>query len=222
MTDPTPLPEPDHDPDVQAARQAQSAFDENLTSIRQDPHLSDLQRAEQIAAIYDGYTDALRVSWESLQGRRRERLTFLESMVPSRPGIPDSASPADRAVLIGAFRSAYGTARATDQAGRAQLLRDAERFDDDAGRRGTLAAITELGELDTLRQWAHDHGPGGTLVDEAVELAAAVNGTSTRTHDRIARQAHTSKRRPLEANNLATLRGEASTQKVVRSGFRDR
>ncbi|MGW7361990.1 hypothetical protein ACWGI8_00830 [Streptomyces sp. NPDC054841] len=212
---PQPLPTQDQDPDVQAARTAQAAYLTAAQEARSSYRLSALAKAEAVDAAYTAYLEALQGAWDRLQARRRERLEWLETQVPTGPGIPAGTSPADRAVLMAAFRAAYDKAAGTDCAGRIRLLQEAERFDDDAGRRGALTAIVDFSELHTIRDWANEHLTTAGYLDEVASLREAIAGRSTRPDHRLAVQAFRAVRAPEEVRQLPQLlrlRDAAETQ----------
>ncbi|WP_405359800.1 hypothetical protein OG535_13290 [Kitasatospora sp. NBC_00085] len=199
------MPTQDQDPDVNSAREAQQQYLTALQRTRSDYRLSDLAKAEAIDAAYTAYLGALQAAWDRLQERRRKRLEYLEGLVPVGPGIADGTSPADRTVLMTAFRTAYDRALDTNLAGRARMLADAERFDDDAVRRGTLTAVVDLSEINTLRAWSEHHLTTAAYLPEVGELREAIALRSTRADHRVAQQAFQAARVPEEVRALPRL-----------------
>lgn len=177
---PEPLPHPHEDPDHLAARASKREFTDRAQNIRQDPRASDLAKAEDIAAAYEQHVTETAAAYQRITDRRRERLAYLESLVPVGPGIPNDASPADKAVLMTAWRSNLTAARDTDRAGRVALLADAEKYDDDLMRRAVLTTVLEIGEMDTLHTWSQVHVDVADYLKEVAALRGALAG---RYHD---------------------------------------
>ncbi|MDX2703953.1 hypothetical protein PV350_13935 [Streptomyces sp. PA03-6a] len=202
---PQPMPPQDQDPDVQSARQAQATYIDSVRRARENWEASDLFKARQVADAYTTYLAALQDAWDRLQARRQARLDWLETQVPTGPGIPEGTSPADRSVLMAAFRAAYDRAMDSDRDGRVRLLSDAERFNDDAGRRGTLTAIVDLSEINSIRDWAQTHLTTAGYLDEVRDLREAIACRSTRSDHRLAQQAFTAVRAPQEVRELPQI-----------------
>ncbi|MFE2020139.1 hypothetical protein ACFW9O_19100 [Streptomyces sp. NPDC059499] len=202
---PQPMPTHDQDPDISAALDAQAAYLNALQAARSEYRLSDLAKAEVIDAAYTTYLTALQTSWDSLTVRRRARLEHLETLVPIGPGIPADATPADRAVLMAAFRAAHDKAEAADRKGRVKLLQEAERWDDDAARRGALTSIVDSSDWHTIKAWADQNLTTAGYVDEVVGLRNMLGGVSNDVNDRFARQACTPVAAPEEARALPRL-----------------
>lgn len=205
MATSTPMPTHDQDPDVNAARQAQGDYLAAVQEARSDYRSSDLAKAEAVDAAYTAYLTALQGAWDRLQARRRARLEYLETLVPVGPGIPADSTPADRAVLMAAFRAAHERAEAAGRDERIQMLQDAERWDDDAARRGALTAIVDNSDWHTIRQWAQQHLTTAGYVEEVVGLRSALAGTSTDTNARFAVRECTPVRPPSEVVELPRL-----------------
>ncbi|MFJ6934459.1 hypothetical protein [Streptomyces sp. NPDC101132] len=211
---PEPMPTHDQDPDIKAAREAQAQYLEALQTARADYRLSDLAKAEAVDAAYTTYRTALQGAWDRIQGRRKARLEHLENLVPIGPGIPADATPADCAVLMTAFRAALERAEALDRAGRAKMLHDAERWDDDAARRGALTAIVDASDWHTIKAWAQQHLTTAGYVEEVVALRSALTGTSSETTARFAVRECSPVRPPaevVELPRLLAMRGAAQT-----------
>lgn len=96
----------------------------------------------------------------------------LEAHVPIGPGVTVETSPADRAVLTTSFRHAYASAKQAGPEMRRQLLREAERFDDDAMRRAVLTVCMDEGLFDICREWLETYG-GGVAVPRSLRDAPA-------------------------------------------------
>ncbi|TLQ45058.1 hypothetical protein [Streptomyces marianii] len=222
---PEPMPMQDQDPDVTAAREAHAEYLTAAQEARSSYRLSDPARAEAVDAAYTAYLEALQGAWDRLQARRRKRLEWLETQVPTGPGIPAYTSPADRAVLMAAFRAAYDKATDTDRMGRIRLLQEAERFDDDAARRGALTAIVDFSEMHTIRDWVNEHLTTARYLDEVASLREAIAGRSTRPDHRLAVQAMRPVRAPDEVRQppqLQRLREAAEAQRQALSQSRAR
>jgi hypothetical protein len=209
-TGPAPMPDPNSDPDILAGRQTQQTYLTAVQKIRGNFQTSDLAKAEALNTAYTEYVNALQASRDHLNARRRARLDFLEQQLPVGPGIPDDATPADRAVLMAAFRTAYDRAMATDRVGRARMLGDAEKFDDDAARRGTLTAVMEASDVNTLRDWARQHITTAGWLDEVQLLRALLANQSNDPQARFAQQAFQAVRQPFEATRLPRLQQAAA------------
>lgn len=209
---PKPMPTHDQDPDFTAARDALRTYHDAVQTIRGDHRASDLDKAERIDAAYTAYVLAVQEAFARLQDRRRVRLEHLEGLLPIGPGIPDGTSPADTAVLMAAFRAAYDKAMATDRPGRVRLLADAERWDDDAARRGTLTAITEVSEWWAVKAWADLHLDGADVIGEAMDLRELLAGRGNSVLHGFQRQVFAVLRAPQEVRDLPTLQAARARQ----------
>src|SRR4051794_4527779 len=98
-TEPAALPHPNEDPAFAAARQAPVDYQTTVDKIRTDPRISDLRKAEEVAAAYEAYTSAMHGAWGELQGRRQARHDWLAGQVPTGPAAPDGATHMDRTAL---------------------------------------------------------------------------------------------------------------------------
>ncbi|WP_405017385.1 hypothetical protein OHV05_10125 [Kitasatospora sp. NBC_00070] len=174
---PQPLPHPNDDPAFAKARQSVQAYTAAAASIRGDFNITDVAKAEGITTIHGEHVKQVQAAFDDLTRRRRTRLEYLETLVPVGPGIPEGTSPADKAVLMTAFRNAYAAAQdARTPADRQTLLAQAERFDDDAMRRAVLTVVIENSETDTLRTWTDQHLTTGGYLAEVIELREALAG----------------------------------------------
>ncbi|MFD0138019.1 hypothetical protein ACFVIL_29265 [Streptomyces sp. NPDC127159] len=176
MAIPQPLPHANEDPDNLAARASKQTFTDQAQQVRSNPNLSGRAKAEQVTALYDTHVQETAQAYERLTNRRRARLEYLEGLVPVGTGIPADANPADRAVLMTAFRAAWDQANDTDRAGRKRLLAEAERFDDGAMRRAVLTSALDNGEMDTIRDWTALHADQKGYLDEVGQLRDAFAG----------------------------------------------
>ncbi|MFD3503730.1 hypothetical protein [Streptomyces sp. NPDC058678] len=176
MTIPAPMPHPNEDVDHLAARTSKTTFVEQADPIRSNHDASARWKAQQVSDLYDVHVREITEAYERLTARRRERLAHLESLVPVGAGIAEDATPADKAVLMTAFRVAWKEAQATDRAGRMRMLAEAERFGDDAQRRAVLTFAVDHGEVDTVRAWTDFHLEEKGMVDEAQSLREVLAG----------------------------------------------
>ncbi|MGV9337881.1 hypothetical protein [Streptomyces sp. NPDC003688] len=174
---PAPLPHPNEDVAFLEAREALAQYTATASKTRGDVNLSDIAKAEQIEAAYTKYCATISDAYKELMARRRARLEYLETLLPVGPGIPDGTSPADRAVLMTAFRTAYDQAQAAaGTTAREKLLAQAERFDDDTLRRAVFTALIDNNEHNITDQWAATHIEQANYLGEVAELREAVAG----------------------------------------------
>jgi hypothetical protein len=176
MATPEPLPHPNEDTNHLAARASKQTFTEKAGPIRSNPNTSARLKAQQVSDLYDTHLRETAEAHERLTERRRARLAYLESLVPVGPGIPEDATPADKAVLMTAFRAAWKEAQETDRAGRARLLADAERFGDDATRRAVLTYAVDMSEEPILRDWTEQHVDQEGYLAEVRQLRETLAG----------------------------------------------
>ncbi|MFJ4829881.1 hypothetical protein ACIP79_08195 [Streptomyces sp. NPDC088747] len=179
MTIPAPVTaHPNEDVDHLAARASKLTFVAKARAVRENFNTSDRFKTEQVSGLYDAHVQETADAYERLTTRRRDRLAYLESLVPVGTGIAENATPADKAVLMTAFRAAWKEAQEADRAGRMRMLAEAERFGDDATRRAVLTFAVDHSELDTVRAWTDFHLDEKGMVDEARELREALAGRS--------------------------------------------
>ncbi|MFF3875090.1 hypothetical protein [Streptomyces sp. NPDC001978] len=179
MAIPQPLPHANQDPDHAAARASKETFTAAARAVRENPNISNRLKAQQVTDLYDTHVKETAQAYEQLTNRRRARLEYLEALVPVGPGIPADTSPADRAVLMTAFRTALDKVQDTDRDGRARLLAEAERFGDDAMRRAVLTSALDNGEQPTIRDWTALHLDQKGYLDEVGGLREALAGRGT-------------------------------------------
>lgn len=209
---PPPLPPAQEDPAVLAARAAHQTYLDTIQAARAEWDVTDLSKAEKITTAYAALDAELTRLYADLDTRRRNRMTYLEAQIPVGPGIPEDATPADRAVLATAFRAAFDRAKAAGHAERGQLLADAERFDDDAMRRATLTVCLDEGMNDLVKEWTLTRG--GTLANLFTEGAALREALAGMGPDRgWVWQAFMRPREPEEMRALPTLRAAAERQR---------
>lgn len=207
QTAPSPLPaDVRDDPAVAGALDAQRRYEDRLASIHADPDLDELARTEAVAQAYAEITQALTAHAEDLRTRRTARLEYLRSQIPAGPGIPEDASPADKAVLMSAFRHALERARSADSEQRRGMLADSLRFGDEITTRAVLTVAAERGEGQTVDQWAKATG-NETLLAELRELESALNGAGPGAPWEA--KAFRAPRRPREIGSLPLLRRQA-------------
>ncbi|WP_217169628.1 hypothetical protein [Streptomyces sp. AC512_CC834] len=175
MAIPPPMPHPNDDPDTIAVRASKQTFTEAANKARSE-HASDLFVAEKVAKLYETHRTEATEAYERLTARRRARLDYLEGLVPIGPGIPEGTSPADKAVLMQAFRAAYGQAKDATSKRRTELLAEAERFDDEAMRRGALTAAMDVSDVNLIKHWSQLHLDEADHLDEVAELRATLAG----------------------------------------------
>ncbi|WP_433138722.1 hypothetical protein ACQPZ8_37470 [Actinomadura nitritigenes] len=218
---PPPLPtNPMQDPAVAGGYAAQDTYPRQIAAIRQDPRLSDLAKAEQLAAAHDEHVQEVTRLREDLQSRRTARRDHLAAQVPIGPGVPPDASPADAAVLNTAFRTALLDMRdnAPLTEDRQAALAEALRFGDDTRIRAALTAAEEDGQTGVLDQWAQ--GTGNTdVVNELRDLNAQISGN----HINALREAQAFRipPRPNEAANVLLLQQRAEEERRRQAGQRD-
>ena len=212
--EPAKLPHPNEDPSHLAARQAKADYYQAMQKARGDWRISDLEKAEQINKAYETYTTTLTKSYEDLYARRRTRLEWAEAQVPFGPGVTADTTPADKAVLISAFRVALDKVRAADLDERHRLLREAEAFDDDTMRRAVLTAAAEDSHRKLLDEWAAPRPGMAALVDEVVGLRRDLRGAGT--NRGFERQDLFPEKPPQEARALPGLRAAQQKQEEAR------
>lgn len=178
MTEAPPNPfatHPNEDPDHLAARQARLDFAGRVQEIRDSRVWSDEHKAEQIAALYEQHVKEISDAYGRVTERRQARLDYLNGLVPSGPGIPDDASPADRAFLVQAFRSNLEQATNAPRGDLPQLLAEAERYGDDSMQRAVLQHASDSGNTRLINDWvARTHNVPG-YSEERGQLHNAVN-----------------------------------------------
>jgi len=200
---PPKMPHPNDDPAHLAARQAAATYTDTAKTARGTFGISDLDKAQRITDAYTTYCSALEAARLDLHGRRRARMEALEKLIPIGPGIPTGTTPADKAVLMAAFRNAYDKAAASTPAQLGTMLTDAERFDDDAMRRAVLTVATDTGQISLLKGWSDQHIDLSGHLAEITELRAAFSGIGVSAG--FERRDFTPMRRPNEAAQLPQL-----------------
>ncbi|MBB0243882.1 hypothetical protein FNQ90_07115, partial [Streptomyces alkaliphilus] len=177
MAVPLPLPHPKDDPAVRGARLAREALPEVLAVLRTDTNTTPIDRARAINSAWRQAVAEARRHWEDLTTRRTERLGWLENSLPVRPDIPDTATAADRQVLLAAWKTALTEARNADADQRTAMLEEAERYGDDTARRAVLAAAYDDSQWPVIEKWTARHAPeAGAHFTELRDLRETVAG----------------------------------------------
>ncbi|GAA3531358.1 hypothetical protein GCM10022419_008090 [Nonomuraea rosea] len=209
MTEPAPLGPTRDDPAVQAAAATQDPYVARLDAIRNDPALSELAKAEQVAEAYDQQMKALTEHATDLHNRRIARLEHLQGSVPTGPGIPTDASQADKAVLSASFRAALDQARAADFDQRRAILADALKFGDDTTLRALLTAAHENSDTKLVDVWADATG-NTPVIAEIRDLHTQMHGIHAGSSWQS--KAFNAPKRPGEIPNIPILRQRAEQQ----------
>lgn len=168
---------PNDDPDHGAAREARAWYHRHVAEIRQDPMLSDLAKRKAIAEAHRQHVQDMTEAHGRLTARRQARLDYLNSLVPDGPDIPEGTSPADKAVLMTAWRAANDAVRtAPNRTARAALLAEAQRYGDDIMTRAALTHATETGDHRTVDRWVQDTHEVKGWQAETGQLRGALDG----------------------------------------------
>ncbi|HEY8375147.1 MAG TPA: hypothetical protein VIK91_01605 [Nannocystis sp.] len=168
-----PPPAPREDPALVAALAAAEVHTAQLDDVRSDPDLTDLERAERVAALHNEQVARIQALAENYYARRRARLAALEAEIPIGPGVTPDMSPADKAVVNSAFMAALQRARSADSEQRRAMVVDAITYGDDSLLRAALSAAREVGDAATLDEWARRAGKAAVLA-EIRDLSAAL------------------------------------------------
>lgn len=171
-----PMPHPNEDADNLAARASKEAFAAMVAEARNNPNASGRLKAQQVHELYAQHVTEIRQAYERVTARRQARLAELESLVPVGPGIPEGTSPADRAVLMTAFRAALDSARNADRKGLQALLADAERYGDDSMRRAVLTHAMDTGEVGIVQSWTDRNTDQAGAMNEVAQLRGVLDG----------------------------------------------
>ena len=163
-----PLPPAAQDPSVIRGYAVRQEWLAGIQRINADQRITDLVKAEQIAALWTKCNDELVSLYGDLQARQRARIAALDKVVPLGPAIPVGASAADTVVLQQAFRATLAEARNADSDGLRSMLADAEKFEDDNLQRAVLTAAAERADINLVRAWTELHG----VTDQFDELIA--------------------------------------------------
>ena len=144
---------PNEDPDHLAARQARLDYATRAQEIRDSRVWSEDHKAEKLAELWQAHAAEVAEAYGRVQARRQTRLDYLNRLVPSGPRVPDDVSPADRAVLVAAFRAAMDRVQGASKAERRQILAEAERYGDDSLHRAVLQHATQSGDTGLVADW---------------------------------------------------------------------
>lgn len=210
MAIPAPLPHPNEDADHLAARTSKETFVAKAGPIRGNPDASARFKAQQVSNLYDVHLREMSEAYERLTGRRRDRLAYLEGLVPVGPGIPEGTSPADKSTLMQAFRAAWEKVQQTDSKGRARLLAEAERFDDDEMRRAVLTFAVDHSEEAILRSWTEQHVDQEGYLPEIRQVREAISGRGP--YRGFERQDFTPLPKPQEAYDWPLIKDDPNAQ----------
>lgn len=184
MSTPPPNPfavHPNEDADHLAARQARADYATRAAAIRNDPMLSSFAKARALAEAHQQHTAANAAAYGRITARRQARLDYLASLVPSGPQIPEGTSPADRAVLLTAYRAAATALRdAPNRQARDQLLAEAAKYGDDIMQRAALTHAAEHGDTRTVDAWVEQTHGVRNFAAEAGQLRGAIEGNGPR------------------------------------------
>lgn len=184
MSTPPPNPfatHPNEDADHLAARQARAGYAARTAAIRADPMLSSLAKARALAEAHQQHTAANAAAYSRITARRQARLDYLASLVPSGPQIPEGTSPADRAVLLTAYRAAATALRdAPNRQARDELLAEAQKYGDDIMRQAALTYASEHGDTRLIDGWVEQTHGVRNFATEAGQLRGALDGTGPR------------------------------------------
>lgn len=210
MAEPAPLPPPREDPAITAGNAAQEVYQARRAAIDDDTTLDELARTEAIVEAYEQHLAVLNAHAQDLHDRRAARAEHLKAQLPLGPGIPDDASPADRAVLMAEFRAALERARSVVGEKSKSMLAEGLRFGDELHVRAVLTVAEERAEGQLFDQWAQATG-NTPLLAELRELTSALNGMgSGRAWEA---QAFRAPKRPAnEIANLPALRRRAEEE----------
>jgi hypothetical protein len=177
-----PLPTITDDASIHGAQQATADYTAAIAAVRANNTLSALAKARAIAAEYQAVKARFADLWDNLQSRRLARLQHLKSGLPIGPGVPDTATPAERVVIESAFRSALDRVRQSSPDQLDGLLSDAVRYGDETLRRAVItAAIAENRSGRIASQLARSYPDLAATLTEAAQVQAQLDGTDTLT-----------------------------------------
>jgi len=172
---------PNEDPDHLAARQARADYAAKTAAIRTDVMLSSLAKARALAAAHQEHTAAVAAAHSRVTARRQARADYLTGLVPSGPDIAEGTSPADKAVLLTAYRAAAAALRdAPDRQARAALLAEAAKYGDDIMQRAAITHAAEHGDARTVDAWVEQAHGVRNFAAEVGQLRGAIEGHGPR------------------------------------------
>lgn len=177
--EPPQLPPINEDPAILAGQEIQRVYSGEMQAARQDHTRTEIQRAEAVLRVWKTNNDRLAELYQDLQTRRTARADWIEQQLPIGPGIPTDTTRADKAVLQAAFNTALTAARAANDNQLADMLADAERFDDDTKRRAVFTAAIDQSRWNIINAWTQTHAPDtGALLTEWKGLKSDIAGRS--------------------------------------------
>lgn len=175
----TPLPPVKDDPAIQAGRTIQAAYPLALGQARALTNVTDIDRARTINRIWRQTITDLVSAAADLHQRRTDRLAALEEQLPVGTGIPNTTTPADKAVLMTAWNNAIAAAREATEEQREAMIRDAQRFGDTTTLRATLTVAVDESQWNVINRWAGANDPDTkTLFEEWQTLRTTIAGNS--------------------------------------------
>lgn len=203
MKIPEALPPAPQDRAVLAGQEIQQRYLTEATAIRGEYGITELERAERLNDLWTRLEAELTSKRQAFDARYRGRFDELWAMVPSGPEAPAGASPADRAVLTTAYRTARDTAREQSHEQRLQALEEADRFGDEAARRAILDVLREDNKPDAVHAWAAKN-IDPDWVPQIVYLVGLLFGATM--DGMVAQRALKPLVRPTEVTSLPSLR----------------
>jgi hypothetical protein len=224
-----PMPPMNQDPAYVGSQQLKQTLDATLQRLRTpDGRTTELQRAAAIVAIYNAALARMQTMWDDWTKRADARIAWLEAQQPVGPGVGPDVPPADREVLLTAFRTLLAEARDGTTADREQMLRDAVAFGDQMQRRAATTAMVEAGERRELTDVVESVDPdAGAQLTEWLDLTSLRAGNMLSTEGLFQMQGMKLPPRPPEVaglQNLARIAGvtpesvtaSADVQQMVR------
>lgn len=175
MSIPSRMAAPHEEPAYVAALAAKAAFAQGADQLRADQRVAPVVKSEKIVTAYGALQTTMQQGYDDLQTARRARLDHVLGKVPTGPGVPADATPADATVMNAAFRAALGQVREADPQGRRAMLADALRYGDDTMRRAVLTHAVEANDWPVVSDWA-DQAALPTLVPEVMQLRDDLQG----------------------------------------------
>lgn len=200
------LPPLREDPNFVRAGEVKRAYVDAVAAANADPGLTDVYRAAAISRAWTVCVQQLGELRTDLDARRTARQESIGRLLPLGPGIDPAASPADRVVLMAAFSGAYEKAKAASEQDRAEQLETAERFGDDAGRRGALTALLDDAMWKSVNRWAEAHNPTAAgLFTEFKALGELILGYTGNVDTRFETMQFAAPPKPAEVDALPRL-----------------
>jgi hypothetical protein len=170
-TIPDPLPPINETPQVIAAGEIRDEYLQQVAIVRNRPG-DEIAKATTVVALWRETNAALDAGLQDVLAWRAARVAYIESQVPWGPDLPATASDADRAVLLQAWRTLLAEARAATDDELHRTLTDAVAVGDDLALRAGLSALVERdGGREKARSWWLQMTGETELLDEAVRLS---------------------------------------------------